>query len=365
MANLIEDFLREKKANGVKESTVINIRKALNRLDKYKSIDTCTRQDLRLYFASMDVGERTKNTYKVCVKNYFTWKDEADKVEWIQIKRIKSSLNEEDLITPDEVTKILTFCELPRDSALISLLSESGCRISEALNLNLGDLIKTDYGYRMHVRKGKTGDRDISLINSVPYITQWLNVHPLRTNMNAPLFIGFGTRSHMQRLTAGGARRMLKRTLLKAGITKRIHPHLFRHTQLTNFAQSGMQESILRKLAGWSARSNMPEIYIHVGNKDVEEAQLALHGRAVAHKKILDNPLSKECPQCHKMIPVDAQFCENCSKHQDLSHIVRRSLEENESLKNRVADLEAGKELVSNFIKLVKNNPESMNKLKF
>jgi len=67
---------------------------------------------------------------------------ESNKIKWIKIKKVKTPIREDDLLTPDEIKKLLDACQRPRDSALIALLSESACRISEALNLNINDLSK-------------------------------------------------------------------------------------------------------------------------------------------------------------------------------------------------------------------------------
>lgn len=81
----------------------------------------------------------------------------------------------------------------------------------------------------------------------------------------------------------------------------------------------------------------MPAVYIHVGNKDVEQAQLAYYGKAVAQQHLSQSPLTKECPNCHKEMPIEAQYCENCSKHQELTPIVKRLLEEHQQT---IADME-------------------------
>ncbi len=340
MSTLIEDFLNEKKANGVKDITIDNISKSLERLDRFKSIDSCTEKDLKTYFASLECSERTKELYKIYIKGYFKWMRLPDKVAWIKARKIKTEVQEEDLLTPDEVKSLLNAADNSRDKAIISILDESGGRISEVINLNIKDLVKTDYGFKMRIRNGKTGSRDVSLINSVPYIIQWINIHPFKNNPDAPLFVNIGQRAHNKRFTPFGFRRNLRIYVKRAGIKKRVHPHLFRHGAMTSFAQSGMQESILRRLAGWSGSSSMPEIYIHVGNKDVEKAQLQMHRKVEIQKKEIVNNLSKECPQCHKMIPVDAQLCD-CGAKLDLSSIVRRSIEENAELKERLVKRDA------------------------
>lgn len=339
--NNLEEYLKEKKVNGVKDNSIRTIRFVLESIGKNKPLDTCTESDLKDIIGNLKVTEKTANLYKVYIKNYFRWRKEPEKVDWIKIRKVKTTIREDDLLTPDEIKKMFESSQNPRDSALISILSESACRISEAVNLNINDLSPTDYGFKMRIRDGKTGGRDIALISSVPHLKKWLNIHPLRNNTDAPLFINLGTRNHHERVSRYGSRKVIRIIAKNAGIGRRVYPHLFRHTTLTNLASDGMQESILRKLAGWTGSSDMPEVYIHVGNKDVERAQLARHGKAVAQKHLSENPLSKECPVCHKDIPIESQYCENCSKHQELTPVVKRLLEEHQQTISEVEKMKA------------------------
>ncbi len=335
-----KEYLNEKRLNGVKENSLDTIRWVLESMDKVKPLDTCSEADLKTIIGNLKVTEKTASLYKVYLKNYFKWKGQPEKTAWVKCKKIKTHIREDDLLTSDEIKLLLDACQSPRESALIAVLSESACRISEALNLNINDLSKTDYGFKMRIRSGKTGARDIALISSVPHITRWLNIHPLRSDENTPLFVNLGTRAHHKRMIGTGARKQIREIARNAGIKRRVHPHLFRHSTLTSLAGDGMQESILRKLAGWAGSSEMPAVYIHVGNKDVEQAQLAYHGKAVAQQRLSQSPLTKECPNCHKEMPIEAQYCENCSKHQELTPIVKRLLEEHQQT---IADMESMK----------------------
>ncbi len=336
----IESYLAEKKANGLKESTIRTVGYILESMNKIKPLTKCNEADLKTIISTLKVNEKSLVLYKIYMKNFYKWRGESNKINWIKIKKVKTSICEDDLLTPDEIKKLLDACRRPRDSALIALLSESACRISEALNLNINDLSKVDYGFKMRIRDGKTGARDISLISSVPHIMQWLNIHPLKNDINAPLFVGMGVRNQYGRMNDHAARKTLREITKRAGIDKRVHPHLFRHSTLTTLASDGMQESILRRLAGWTGSSEMPAVYIHVGNKDVEQAQLARHGKATAQAHLSQSPLTKECPNCHKEMPIEAQYCDNCSKHQELTPVVKRLLEENQENQRRITELE-------------------------
>ena len=48
---------------------------------------------------------------------------------------------------------------------------------------------------------GKTGSRPIPLIQSIPYVKEWLSNHPSRNNSNSPLFIGLAKNSMRKQLT--------------------------------------------------------------------------------------------------------------------------------------------------------------------
>lgn len=360
----IESYLAEKKANGLKESTIRTVGYILGTMDKIKPLTKCSEADLKTTISKLNVNEKSLVLYKIYMKNFFKWRGESDKIKWIKIKKVKSPIREDDLLTPDEIKKLLDACQRPRDSALIALLSESACRISEALNLNINDLSKVDYGFKMRIRDGKTGARDISLISSVPHIMQWLNIHPLKNDINSPLFVGLGVRNQYGRMNDHAARKTLREITKRTGINKRVHPHLFRHSTLTNLACDGMQESILRRLAGWSGSSEMPAVYIHVGNKDVEQAQLARHGKATAQAHLFQSPLTKECPNCHKDMPIEAQYCENCSKHQDLSATVKKLLMENQDTENRLNLLERRNQFSQEFFELCMKDPNILELLK-
>lgn len=66
---------------------------------------------------------------------------------------------------------------------------------------------------------------------------------------------------------------------------KNLHPHLLRHSRLTELATTQLNEPLLRKFAGWTKSSQMPEIYFHVDDTDVRNVILAENGQEVVFKK--------------------------------------------------------------------------------
>jgi len=64
---------------------------------------------------------------------------------------------------------------------------------------------------------------------------------------------------------------MLKTAARKAGINKRVHPHLLRHTRATHLAKV-LTEDQMRVYFGWSRTNHIPARYVHLSGKDVDEA---------------------------------------------------------------------------------------------
>lgn len=80
-------------------------------------------------------------------------------------------------------------------------------RPHEILNLKIKDIIfKTvnEYQYAEVLVNGKTGTRHIPLIQSIPYIKDWLSNHPSRNNPKSPLFVCLGRRGMGRQLTVDG-----------------------------------------------------------------------------------------------------------------------------------------------------------------
>jgi hypothetical protein len=51
---------------------------------------------------------------------------------------------------------------------------------------------------------------------------------------------------------------------------RKLYPHLFRHSRLTELARGKFNEAQIRKFAGWSADSTMAKIYFHLNDEDIK-----------------------------------------------------------------------------------------------
>ena len=127
---------------------------------------------------------------------------------------------------------MLPHCTNQRDRVLLLLMWESGCRLGELLSINLGDVRPHKYGLTVTVT-GKTGKRDILIIDSIPDIQRWLNIYKYADS--APMFPMLSRRCE-GRLGSRGAEYVIKNLAEKAGIKKRIWCHGCRHSRLSELS---------------------------------------------------------------------------------------------------------------------------------
>ena len=247
---------------------------------------------------------------------FFRWLvPEREKELFKNIKNVRprKKLPVEQLIVRDDIKTLVGACDNQRDRALIMLLWDSGCRISEILSLNVGRVQFDRYGAVVIV-DGKTGRRRLRLIDGVPDLQLWLNMHPLRTDPAAPLFLTntrFGVgRKRLNSRTVQNHLKYLQKTL---NLGKPTNPHAIRHGRLTDLAKKGFSEMELRLIAGWEKSSNMPEVYVHLSGGDIERKMLEKAGfvEATVNKEPSLQP--RECPRCKALNTYDALFCAKCS----------------------------------------------------
>ena len=284
-----------------------------------KDLDHVTRDELKSLVSKLQLREDysawTKKSYKIVIRRFYKWLLKTNKfpeiVDFINItiKRSERKLpSEGELLTEAEVQKLLGACQNLRDKAFVAMLYESGGRVSEIGNLCLKNLAFDKYGTQI-VLSGKTGSRKVRLIYSTPFVSNWINNHPLKQDQNAPLWVTLNL-NHTQ-LRYSTFREMLKDIAERSGIKKRVNPHSFRHSRAT-FMANHLTEFQMNQYFGWIQGSDMPSTYVHMSGKEVDNAILQMNG--VRTEETQNNPkLSPRiCPRCDTINTVDADHCSKC-----------------------------------------------------
>ncbi|MDA8054689.1 MAG: tyrosine-type recombinase/integrase [Thermoplasmatales archaeon] len=281
----------------------------------------------------------TQDTYIVMIKRFYKWYLGNDKrypefLDGIKSHVERTQITSEEIVSEDELSALLNACSNARDRALISTLYDSGARIGELLSARIKDLAFDEYGavLRVNVKQhGKTGYRQIRMVgNSIPYLRAWLDNHPDRNNREAFLFCELTNGGMRGKLDYWDVNSMLRRTKERAGLTRRIHAHGFRHTAATLLAPR-VSQTVLENQLGWRPGSKMSATYVHLSGKAQDIAMLKGLGKEVKEEDVGKMTFPKECPRCHTSNASDATYCRNCWLPFDL----KLALEEEEKEKKR------------------------------
>jgi site-specific recombinase XerD len=156
-----------------------------------------------------------------------------------------------------------------RNKAMMSLMLHCGLRISEVVNLRLGNINLTKGKLRVENGKGNK-DRDLAIPE---YLTDLLD----SWRKKRPQSDFFFSTLKGKKLSIRYLQQMVKRYAQKAGITKKISPHVLRHTYATQYYRQTKDIETLRRILGHSDISTTT-IYITLANIDVENGMKSFKG---------------------------------------------------------------------------------------
>ena len=214
-----------------------------------------------------------------------------------------------DLLTPQEMDAMLKACMRSRDRALIVTLYEGGFRINELGALKWGDLKFDPRGVIVNTDKKTGKPRYIRLINAKPVLLQWKEDYPFDPTPECLVFVNEKNTA----LTHQGISRQLKRIAERAGLTKHITPHIFRHTRITNLIQMGMSESVIKMMVWGNMSTNMFRTYAHLTGEDTDQALMKIYGITDGTKTKKIQPMAaRQCPECKHINLHTTEYCLNC-----------------------------------------------------
>lgn len=286
-------------------------------------------EDYQVYLEEKGCSKRTIDDYSYIIKLFYIWLFKTEEVPAIvediqKPKHITAEIKAEEVLQPSEIKKLISKCDRIRDKALISLLFEAHCRVSELTNMSIKDFIPKE-GYALVRVEGKTGKRDIAVVECMPYVERYLNDHPYRDELNAPLFYSVSKQNYGKQLSTKGVQSILKTISKRANLKKRCNPHWFRHSGLDWVARvHNYNERDLKLRGGWTKNSKMPDIYLHYGENEVNERYLNQKGINVkpAHLKEEKQLEAKICHRCGKTNEPDSRYC-NCGCILDFEEALR------------------------------------------
>ncbi|MDA8233855.1 MAG: tyrosine recombinase XerC [Clostridia bacterium] len=194
-------------------------------------------------------------------------------------KKLPRFLYQDDMLALLNAPDVTTSLGL-RDRAMLETFYASGIRISELVNLDLGQ-VDLGVGYLRVLGKGHK-ERVVPIGSyALEAIQRYLDKgRPLLAGkepagFNAPLFIN----REGKRLTARGIRYLVDKYVHKASINQHISPHTLRHTFATHLLDAGADLRSVQELLG-HVKMSTTQIYTHVTRERLKNVYQNSHPRA-------------------------------------------------------------------------------------
>lgn len=241
------------------------------------------------------LSKKTQNYYLIAIRAFLKYlaRQEIKSMPAEKIELAKVSQRQLDLITHDELIRLLNSPKGSdpkdlRDKAILELLFSTGLRVSELCSLNSDIDLKSD---ELSVR-GKGGKIRVVFLSeeAKTAVKKYLDA---RKDMSDALFVQVGNEIGSSKnkknniakekldvgpLTRRSIERIVKQHAIKAGISKKVTPHVMRHMFATDLLGNGADLRSVQAILG-HANIGTTQIYTHVTDKHLRDIHKKFHNK--------------------------------------------------------------------------------------
>jgi len=238
------------------EGTLKQYRSILKEFKKFEPLTPSTWQNYLSYISKNK--PRTQRNKIMVVRQYLNWCVDNGFLKikerfWNEVEPPRER-NLPKALKLKEIKKIIQSCDSPYYKALFTLMVNTGMRISEVLTLSPEDIVFNGKSVKIHIRGKGNKERVISIKRSI---------------MEKVIRLGIFSR----RVTPRAVQKALKKYAKKAGIKKRVTPHMLRHTFAISLIERGIPVNKVQILLGHSNLSTTG-IYLQIAGDNIEVPKL-------------------------------------------------------------------------------------------
>lgn len=249
----IEHFLTAKRIDGLSMKTLKEYKCKLNMFAQKvsKQVSKISTDDIRDYIGYLtrdrELKESSVQTHINTLRSFFGWLDIEELIKRNPMRKIKSSKIDRNStrnpLSAEELEQLRNGCKTPKEKAMVEFMVSSGCRLTEIIGIRLEQINWQDRSVKV---KGK-GNKERTVYFSVR-AKLMLQAYIEARRGGAALFT-----SHRTPYGPMGARaiqKLIQKIGERAQESRRIHPHLMRHTFATDALNRGMDITVIQRLLG-------------------------------------------------------------------------------------------------------------------
>jgi site-specific recombinase XerD len=229
--------------------------------------------------------KNTQNYHLIALRSFLRYLMKRD-IQALPPDRIELAKTKErslDLMSVDELSRLLdapdktTLAGL-RDKAILELFFSTGLRLAELCSLNRDlDLSKDEFSIRGKGEKVRVVFLSDSAKDAIrAYLKD-------RKDLDDPLFIQYSRNASQSdrgrsRLTPRSIERIVRISAIKAGISKKVTPHVIRHSFATDLLSNGADIRSVQMMLG-HANIATTQIYTHITDKQLRDVHKKFHSK--------------------------------------------------------------------------------------
>ncbi len=230
--------------------------------------------------AAATMKKNTQNYYMIALRSYLKYcrKRNIASLAPDAIELAKTGARHLDLMTSDELNRLLkspdtTTTKGLRDKALLELFFSTGLRLAELCSLNRDlDLSKDEFSIRGKGEKVRVVFISDDAKNAIKAYLK------IRKDMEEAMFVNLAKNKVSGRLTPRSIERSVREYAIKAGISKKVTPHVLRHSFATDLLSNGADIRSVQMMLG-HANIATTQVYTHITDKQLREVHKKFHGK--------------------------------------------------------------------------------------
>ena len=260
MTKLRQRMLEDMHLHGLSRNTQESYLMSVRILARYywRPPDKITETEIRKFFLYLMDEEKlstaTIASYYYGIK-FFYEKTLAKKWNIFDIIKPRKKYQLPVILTFNEIKAMINEIKSPIFKMCFTLLYCCGLRLSEGVNLTIGDV---DMERKQIIIRGK-GNK----IRYVPIPKPALKLLGQYIHDQIPKYWLFQSSRNEKPIHERSVQRLIKQLLVKTGINKKAHPHTLRHSYATHLLEAGVNIKMIQLILGHS-NINTTNRYTHI-----------------------------------------------------------------------------------------------------